>query len=209
MKKTVKKAGAMICMLMALTVFGTTVCASSGEDAKKAEYYKEYQAIIQRLAGESEMEIGLLPASEFAEEDWRSPEEFEKMARQLMKAEIADCENEEVEGELLFAARSSVSAAKSKSFTWGDGAYSCTIRVSASFKTQYNAGRQYISSVSSISSQKTGGVGTWSPIGSDYRLLDSGRTAEVTVSGQISYAGVYATKILPVEFYCNANGGIS
>lgn len=125
-----------------------------------------------------------------------------------MKAEIADCENEEVEGELPFAARSSVSAAKSKSFTWGDGTYSCTIRISASFKTQYNAGRQLyiVGKLHQFPENRR----SWNLESHWQRLLPvSGRTAEVTVSGQISYAGVYATKILPVEFYCNANGGIS
>ncbi len=208
MKKIAKRALSMICMLTLTTVSGMSVCASSDADAKKAEYYKEYQAIIERLSGEAELEIGLLPAEEFAEEDWRSPEEFEQLVRELIHADIASCDNEEVEGELPLAARSSVTASKSKSFTWGDS-YNCTIKISASFTTQYNSGRQYISSVSAISSQKTSGVGTWTPNGSEYRLLDSDRTAQVTVSGKISYAGAYITKIMSVEFYCNSNGGIS
>lgn len=208
MKKIIKKAVSMICAVTVMAVSGMPASASSVTDAQKAEYYKEYQEIVQALSEESEMEVKLLPASEFTEEDWRSPEEFEEIVRQLISAEAVLCEDENADGDLLIAERSTVPYAKKKSFTWGESS-SCTIEISASFKTQLNAGRQYISSVSSIKSVKTSGNGKWEQIGSDYALIDSSRTAQVAVSGTISYAGVSATKLLTVEFYCDAYGNIS
>ena len=110
--------------------------------------------------------------------------------------------------DLLSGARSAVSASKNVSFVWGSSV-STTIKIKASFSTQYSSGRQYISGVSSISSSKASGNGTWKQFGSDYVILDAGRTAQVSASGTISYAGASTNKLLTVEFYCSATGGIS
>lgn len=200
-----KKAAAMICMTVIMLTSVMPVSASSVTDAQKAEYYKKYQNIIQALSKEAGLEIGLLPASEFAEEDWRSPEEFEEIVRQLIEANSVLCENED--GELYVAEKSTVPFSKSKRFT--NDSLNYTVKISASFATQLYRNRQFISAVSSIKSEKTSGIGTWTPIGSDYALIDSARTAQVTVSGRISYAGAYVTKLVTAEFYCNACGKIS
>ncbi len=206
MKKIRKKVVSMICMATIMVASVMPVNAASVSDAQKAEYYKEYQEIVQALSEESGTEVGLLPASEFAEEDWRSPEEFEEIVRQLISAKAVLCENEE--GEQYVAARSTVPASKSKKVAWSES-LSCTIKISASFTTQLHGNRQFISSVSSIESEKTSGSGTWEQKGSEYELIDSARTAQVTVSGRITYSGATVVKLVTVEFYCSNTGTIS
>lgn len=207
MKKFARKMMAVICMLsLSMGLFGMTVCAAE-EDQQRAVYYEEYKKIVEKISSDTGVELTLLPAEEFAEEDWRTPEEFERVIREFATAEIV-VENSDDIMDLLSGVRSGVSASKNISFMV-DGSVSTTIKIKASFTTQYSSGRQYISGVSSISSSKASGSGTWKQFGSDYILLDAGRTAQVSVSGTITYAGASANKLLTVEFYCGATGGIS
>ena len=208
MKKFARKMMAVICMLnLSMGLFGMTVCAAE-EDQQRAVYYEEYKKIVEKISSDTGVELTLLPAEEFAEEDWRTPEEFERVIREFATAEIVIEDSDDDIMDLLSGARSAVSASKNVSFVWGSSV-STTIKIKASFSTQYSSGRQYISGVSSISSSKASGNGTWKQFGSDYVILDAGRTAQVSASGTISYAGASTNKLLTVEFYCSATGGIS
>ena len=147
----------------------------------------------------------------YATDDMQQKEEYYKQYRKVVR-EFATSKfvlvGDENGTDWNMVSRSSVSASKNATKSTSDG-YSYTVKISAKFNTQYSSGRQYISSVSSISSRLVSGNGTWTQTGSDYSLMDGGRTASVTVTGKATYAGASYTVRPTAEFYCSATGGIS
>lgn len=207
MKKFMRKAVAMICIVsISAGSAGMIVCAA-GENQQKSMYYEEYKKIVEEVSSDTDVELTLLPAEDFADEDWRTPDEFEKIVRAFATAEIAVNKNDDIT-DLASETRYAVAASKNVSFIVENNA-DVTIKIKADFSTQYHAGRQYVSSVSNISSSEATGNGTWQQKGSAYLLLDAGRTAQISVSGNLSYSGVSQEKIITVEFYCSAAGGVS
>ena len=207
MKKFMRKAVAMICMLsISVGSAGMVVCAT-GENQQKSEYYEQYKKIVEEVSSDTDVELTLLSAEDFADEDWRTPDEFEKIVRAFATAEIAVDKNDDI-ADLVSETRYAVAASKNVSFTVEDTA-DIMIKIKADFSTQYHAERQYISMVSNISSSKATDTGTWQQTGSNYLLIDAGRTAQISVSGNLSYGGVSQEKIITVEFYCGATGGVS
>ena len=207
MKKFMRKAVAMICMLSISVGSAGMVVYAAGENQQKSVYYEEYKKIVEEVSSDTDVELTLLPAEDFADEDWRTPDEFEKIVKAFAMAEIAVNKNDDI-ADLVSETRYAVATSKNVSFIVENTA-DVTIKIKADFSTQYHAGRQYISSVSNISSSKATDNGTWQQTGSDYLLLDAGRTAQISVSGNLSYAGVSQKKIITVEFYCSAAGGVS
>ena len=207
MKKFKRTAVAMICMLSISVGSAGMVVYAAGENQQKSVYYEEYKKIVEEVSSDTDAELTLLPAEDFADEDWRTPDEFEKIVRAFATAEIAVNKNDDIT-DLASETRYAVAASKNVSFIVENNA-DVTIKIKADFSTQYHAGRQYVSSVSNISSSKAIDTGTWQQVGSDYLLLDAGRTAQISVSGNLSYGGVSQEKIITVEFYCSAAGGVS
>ena len=207
MKKFMRKAVAMICMLsISVGSAGMVVCAT-GENQQRLEYYEQYKKIVEEVSSDTDVELTLLPAEDFADEDWRAPGEFEKIVRAFATAEIAVDKNDDI-ADLVSETRYAVTALKNVSFAVGNSA-DIVIKIRGDFSTQYHAERQYISTVSNISSSKVTDTGTWQQTGSNYLLIDAGRTAQISVSGNLSYGGVSQEKMITVEFYCGATGGVS
>ena len=204
MKKFMRKAVAMICMLSISVGSAGMVVYAAGENQQKSVYYEEYKKIVEEVSSDTDVELTLLPAEDFADEDWRTPDEFEKIVKAFAMAEIAVNKMADLVSETRYA----VTASKNVSFTVENTA-DIMIKIKADFSTQYHAERQYISMVSNISSSKATDTGTWQETGSNYLLIDAGRTAQISVSGNISYGGVSQEKIITVEFYCGATGGVS
>lgn len=207
MRKIKNRIKMVICLLTASLLMISYPVYAADNMQQKEEYYKQYSKIVNRLSNETGCKIELLPMAEFTEKDWRSPEEFEKVVREFATSKFV-LVGDENGTDWNMVSRSSVSASKNATKSTSDG-YSYTVKISAKFNTQYSSGRQYISSVSSISSRLVSGNGTWTQTGSDYSLMDGGRTASVTVTGKATYAGASYTVRPTAEFYCSATGGIS
>lgn len=207
MKKFMRTAVAMICMLSISVGSAGMVVYAAGENQQKSVYYEEYKKIVEEVSSDTDVELTLLPVEDFADEDWRTPDEFEKIVRAFAMAEISVNKNDDIT-DFASETRYAVATSKNVSFIVENTA-DVTIKIKADFSTQYHAGRQYISSVSNISSSKATDTGTWQETGSNYLLIDAGRTAQISVSGNISYGGVSQEKIITVEFYCSAAGGVS
>ena len=191
MKKFMRTAVAMICMLsISVGSAGMVVCAAD-ENQQKSVYYEEYKKIVEEVSSDTDV----------------TPDEFEKIVKAFAMAEIAVNKNDDM-ADLVSETRYAVTASKNVSFTVENTA-DIMIKIRADFSTQYHAERQYISMVSNISSSKATDTGTWQEMGSNYLLIDAGRTAQISVSGNISYGGVSQEKIITVEFYCGATGGVS
>ena len=155
MKKFMRKAVAMICIVsISAGSAGMIVCAA-GENQQKSMYYEEYKKIVEEVSSDTDVELTLLPAEDFADEDWRTPDEFEKIVRAFATAEIAVNKNDDIT-DLASETRYAVAASKNVSFIVENNA-DVTIKIKADFSTQYHAGRQYVSSVSNISSSEATG----------------------------------------------------
>ena len=137
MKKFMRTAVAMICMLsISVGSAGMVVCAAD-ENQQKSEYYEEYKKIVEEVSSDTDVELTLLPAEDFADEDWRTPDEFEKIVKAFAMAEIAVNKNDNM-ADLVSETRYAVAASKNVSFTVENTA-DIMIKIKADFSTQYHA----------------------------------------------------------------------
>ena len=191
----------MLCFGLAVPAFA----ANPGLDAAtKKAYYEQYVEIAKEVSKETELSISVLPMEEFAEEDWRTPDDFRKIITEIANWNLVCNEKSDVQTySRASATKSTTVSADSKTFT---------LSITGSFETQLHpvGQRQVFSRVNSITSSISGRIGTWKQIGYESTVIDRGRTMAVTVSGQLTVAGVqFNNKLASVEFYCNENGVIS
>ena len=67
MKKFMRTAVAMICMLsISVGSTGMVVCAAD-ENQQKSEYYEEYKKIVEEISSNTDVELTLLPVEDFAD----------------------------------------------------------------------------------------------------------------------------------------------
>lgn len=96
MKKFMRTAVAMICMLSISVESAGMVVYAAGENQQKSVYYEEYKKIVEEVSSDTDVELTLLPAEDFADEDWRTPDEFEKIVKAFAMAEIAVNKNDDM-----------------------------------------------------------------------------------------------------------------
>lgn len=173
------------------------------DELTKQEYYAEYIEIAKEVSKETELDIVVLPMSEFKEKDWRTPEEFQKYITEVANWRL-------ICNEVGIQPYSTATATKSAKVIAGGDTHS--IDITGSFKTQLNAstGRQHFAGINYISSRMSGSVGTWKQTGYEYEIIDGARTYAIHVSGELTIAGVkFLNKLAYVEFYCSATGLVS
>lgn len=195
----------MACVMMAGCLSVSAFAAELGLDNEtKQEYYAEYIKIAEEVAKETELDISVLPMSEFTEEDWRTPEEFRTIITAFANWKI-DCVD--VGGIQIY---SSASATKSATITADGRNY--TISITGDFETALNTstGRQHFNGINSITSKISGSTGSWKQTGYESKSLDAARTYGITVSGELTVAGAkFRNKLAYVEFYCSSTGVVS
>ena len=175
------------------------------DEQTKQEYYAEYNEIAKEVSKETELDIVVLPMSEFQEEDWRTPEEFQKYITEVANWRLICTETEA--GIQLYSTATATKSAKVTAD--GDTHY---IDITGSFKTQLNTstGRQHFAGINYITSKMSGRVGTWVQTGYERELIDGARTYAIHVSGELTIAGAkFLNKLAYVEFYCSDTGSVS
>lgn len=191
----------ILCLALCVPAFATEALT---EEVKEA-YYAEYVRIAAEVSEETELDISVLPMTEFSDEDWRTPQEFRKFITEvahwnLVCTDIGDG----------IATYSTASATKTTTVTADDRTYN--LSVTGTFQTVLNttAGQQRFGGIDSITSKLTGSTGTWTQTGYEWQSLDSARTYAITISGRLKIAGaVFYNKLAYVEFHCNPQGVVS
>lgn len=171
------------------------------DEATKQKYYAEYVEIADEVGKQTGLDISVLPMSEFADEDWRTPEEFRSLITTIANWRIVCTEQNGIQP---FS-----TASATKNATVSASGLNYTIAVTGSFETNVDGatGRQHFTRINSITSSMQSGVGTWTQTGYESQSLDSARTYGITVSGRLTVGGaVFANKTAYVEFYCSSTG---
>jgi len=197
---------AIMACVMAVGCFSMSASAMEVglDDTTKQAYYAEYIEIAKEVGKETELDISVLPMSEFTEADWQTPEEFRTIITAIANWRI---ECTEVSGIQPYS-----TASATKSATISADGHNYTISITGSFETGLNTatGRQHFMRINSITSKISENTGTWKQTGYEYQSMDAARTYGITVSGELTIAGAkFANKLAYVEFYCSHNGVVS
>lgn len=191
---------------IALTVpmmigFGNSAFAVSHEnllnDDTKRVYYAQYVKIVKEVSQQSGIDIIVNPVQEFAEEDWKTPEDFRDLITEIAEWDIR-CDASNV--------------SKTKTAKVDADGKSFEIAVTGTFTKQYNSTtqRQHFQSVDSITSKISSGSASWTQTGYDEQSLDAARTVAIYVSGTLKVAqATFRNKLAYVEFYCSDKGEVS
>lgn len=191
---------------IALTVpmmigFGNSAFAVSHEnllnDDTKRVYYAQYVKIVKEVSQQSGIDIIVNPVQEFAEEDWKTPEDFRDLITEIAEWDIR-CDASNV--------------SKTKTAKVDADGKSFEIAVTGTFTTQYNSTtqRQHFQSVDTITSKISSGSASWTQTGYEGQSLDAARTIAIYVSGTLKVAqATFRNKLAYVEFYCSDKGEVS
>ncbi|MFR4977485.1 MAG: hypothetical protein ACLUDG_00990 [Butyricicoccus sp.] len=191
---------------IALTVpmmigFGNSAFAVSHEnllnDDTKRVYYAQYVKIVKDVSQQSGIDIIVNPVQEFAEEDWKTPEDFRDLITEIAEWDIR-CDASNV--------------SKTKTAKVDADGKSFEIAVTGTFTTQYNSTtqRQHFQSVDTITSKISSGSASWTQTGYEGQSLDAARTVAIYVSGTLKVAqATFRNKLAYVEFYCSDKGEVS
>lgn len=191
---------------IALTVpmmigFGNSAFAVSHEnllnDDTKRVYYAQYVKIVKDVSQQSGIDIIVNPVQEFAEEDWKTPEDFRDLITEIAEWDIR-CDASNV--------------SKTKTAKVDADGKSFEIAVTGTFTTQYNSTtqRQHFQSVDTITSKISSGSASWTQTGYEGQSLDAARTVAIYVSGTLKVAqATFRNKLAYVEFYCSDKGKVS
>ena len=191
---------------IALTVpmmigFGNSAFAVSHEnllnDDTKRVYYAQYVKIVKEVSQQSGIDIIVNPVQEFAEEDWKTPEDFRDLITEIAEWDIR-CDASNV--------------SKTKTAKVDADGKSFEIAVTGTFTTQYNSTtqRQHFQSVDTITSKISSGSASWTQTGYEGQSLDAARTVAIYVSGTLKVAqATFRNKLAYVEFYCSDKGKVS
>lgn len=191
---------------IALTVpmmigFGNSAFAVSHEnllnDDTKRVYYAQYVKIVKEVSQQSGIDIIVNPVQEFAEEDWKTPEDFRDLITEIAEWDIR-CDASNV--------------SKTKTAKVDADGKSFEIAVTGTFTTQYNSTtqRQHFQSVDTITSKISSGSASWTQTGYEGQSLDAARTIAIYVSGTLKVAqATFRNKLAYVEFYCSDKGKVS
>lgn len=172
---------------------------------QKEEYYQEYVSILEKVnkVFSGSPDLKLEPITEFLDEYWIKIDEFEKLAKERKNMSILVLENRE--------SYNPMSVPKTVKFLIDSK--ETNINFKGSFETQLNSntskGRQEFSVFNSISSKAADGDGSWTQLGFNELLTDSGVTYVIDVGGEFSQLGIISTHTLALRFNCDENGGIS
>lgn len=227
MNKSLKKyvAGIFLLGLMAApiahaSIFATEITTKNVEDIsvekdnlgqakltqeQKKAYYKQYVKIIEEVVAEHEgTNMWVAPFDEFTEEDWVEPEEFRQkaIARANLRFENFQLSNSSGPVALGAVTKTKETQIHAEGVTVG-------LYVTGSFKTEYNhtAKRQFFKTINSVTSRTS--KGTWKQTGYTPRLIDGGRTFEISIGGELKLDGIYSTHRASLEFRCSPQGGVS
>lgn len=198
---------AFLAMVM-MIASGSSVLAVSHEDTlneeTKQSYYTQYVQIAEEISKQSGIDIVVNPMEEFAEEDWKTPEDFRELIEKIANWDIRCNTSNTPE---VYS-----SASKTKTASLEADGKTFEIAVTGTFTTQYNPNteRQHFWRVDSITSEISSGSAAWTQTGYDYKWLDAVRTAGINVSGTLKVAqATFRNKLAYIEFYCSDKGKIS
>lgn len=166
-------------------------------DETKRAYYAQYVKIAEEVSQQSGIDIIVNPVQEFAEEDWKTPEDFRDLITEIAEWDIR-CD--------------ALNVSKTKTAKVDVNGKSFEIAVTGTFTTQYNSTtqRQYFQSVDTITSKISSGSASWTQTGYEGQSLDAARTVAIYVSGTLKVAqATFRNKLAYVEFYCSDKGKVS
>ncbi|MCM3006881.1 hypothetical protein [Priestia koreensis] len=218
MKKITIKRGLVVLSTTAVMVGAVGFSASSASSTSKTAmtvkyevtqkqkeaYYKEYGEIIKKVnEANPGKELTLVPFKEFKEEDWVTPEQFEKIAVKRVKMEFSLSKGNDNE------IYSISTVTKTKSTTISSYGVSRSINVIGDFTTSYDQDRRrsFFVMCNSITT-KLEGTGSWSVSKIKKELTDNERTCAVTIIGEYGLNGISSSHRISQEFYCNADGSV-
>ena len=197
----VKKIALASLVMVMVIGFGNFAVAISHEnllnDETKRVYYAQYVKIAEEVSQQSGIDIIVNPVQEFAEEDWKTPEDFRDLITEIAEWDIR-CDASNV--------------SKTKTAKVDVNGKSVEIAVTGTFTTQYNSTtqRQHFQSVDSITSKISSGSASWTQTGYEGQSLDAARTIAIYVSGTLKVAqATFRNKLAYVEFYCSDKGEVS
>ena len=204
MKK--KIASIFLTSVVMMVSLGTCVLAAAPEkidEKTKEAYYAEYMGIVKEVSEETGSDITLLPMREFAEDDWKTPEEFRDFITEIANWTIVCNETSAIQARALTRTKTDTITADGKNFT---------ISITGTFETMYNSAmdRQIFKSCNSVTSSLSSGTGSWRQTGYESDGMDAARTYKITVSGTLTVAGaVFNNKLATAFFYCTATGNVN
>ncbi|MEB7772103.1 hypothetical protein [Kurthia gibsonii] len=199
-----KKMVTLLALFIAIFALGNLIASASTTELSKEQklkYYKQYEEIVSEInSGNPNSSLELGPFADFNSEDFIKPSEFKKYA----------IERSNIEFNIVSDSNTSITPFSIKTVK-SNGA-SVAVTINGFFNTQYSDvhKRQMFSGINSITTKTSKGKWTKSTSsGYSARLLDGGRTYEITVSGTITINNLSSSHNIVVEFYCNANGSVS
>lgn len=205
----IKKYGFLLTLVITIFTLGSLKVSAANLELtaeQKMNYYQQYEKIVDEInSSEPDSTLELDSFENFDSEDFIEPLEFKKYAleRSKMNFNIVSDSNE-------ITPFSVVTGTKTKSVKSNGTTVSLSIK--GSFNTQYNSAsmRQMFSGINSITVKPSKGTWTKSTSsGYSARLIDGGRTYEVTASGKLKLNNLTSSHHAVVEFHCSANGSVS
>ena len=166
-------------------------------------YYREYVRIAQEISQKLDTDMTVLPMDQISRADWIPPREFRQIMTQVAQWKFSFAARA---GQRLFT----TSPTKYAVLTAGGQRY--LFQITGIFTTQLNEfmGQQFFAGCQGVRLQGCSPAGSWEQTGYVKRLLDGGRTFEITVSGTLTVgAGVFSNQLARVEFSCNSQGAVS
>lgn len=200
-----KFVGTLLAFTFVIFAIGSVKSSASTIDlseAQKLDYYNQYLEIVEQINSEeynSTLELG--PFEGFSNDAFIKPSEFKAYAleRANVKFNIVSDSN----------FNNNITPTKTKSVT-SNGAGE-TLNIKHSFNTQYSsiALRQLFAGINYITVTPSKGIWAKSTSsGYSARLIDGGRTYEVTASGKLTMDNLSSSHNVVVEFYCTAEGNV-
>lgn len=221
MFKIAKKLTVIMLSVSMIFSYSGIITHAEGVKDKKQEYYQEYKRIIKEAnekIGSKDFE--LLPIDEINEDDMLTPKEFQKAVNASIQLDTqkpvidnngGEYSNESNDNMSARASGETVTESQSKDVRVATN-HLVTIRCRATFVTRYNASkkRRFITQIKSAKVTVSGYGFSWkkSPTITK-RVIDSGRTGEISCLGVIKNSSGFTKQISSTfEFYCNTAGGI-
>lgn len=205
-----KKLFILSALLIAIFTLGNLKAFASTSDLskeQKLEYYKQYEEIVNEInSGNPNSTLELGPFADFTPEDFIKPSEFKKYAIERSNVEfniVSDSNTGITPFSIAYA---------SKTKTVKSQGSNVSVTIKGSFNTQHSEvhKRQMFSGINYIT--VTTSTGTWTKStssGYSARLIDGGRTYEVTASGKLTINNISSSHHIIVEFYCNVAGSVT
>ena len=193
-----KKILILSALIMAIFTLGNLRGSASTSDLSE-------EIVNEINSGNPNSILELGPFADFTSEDFIKPSEFKKYAIERPNVEfniVSDSNTDLTPINIAYA---------SETKTVKSQGSSVAVTIKGSFNTQHSEvhKRKMFNGINYIT--VTTSTGTWTKStssGYSARLIDGGRTYEVTVSGEITINNISSSHHIVMEFYCNPDGSV-